>query len=257
MYVSPEIQFPLSALCRQRGMNAQALGFLGAYRENGDPEKPADAWSEAAASEAVIAQAGNGQTRRTLKCLTARMPPVLDGVLSDDCWQQAKELRLTTAANANDGSSAIAFLAHDSEHLYFAASIPRAPNVAYSGPLKAGRIHDADLTGHDRIVLAFDVDRDYATWYTIAIDERGWVNERCWDDVTWNPKMWIEVAADETHWRIEAAFPFDEMMPPSPRRRDAWGVGIVRVIPSEGVQGWTHPASASPRAESFGVVRFE
>ncbi|MGE3314163.1 MAG: YCF48-related protein [Planctomycetaceae bacterium] len=256
LYATPGIQFPLSALCRQRGKTAQAMGFLGKYQAG--EESPGDAWSIAAASEAHLAEAGANQTRRTLKCLAARVPPMLDGVLSDDCWQEAKEIRLTRSDVGNDGSAApIAFLAYDAEHLYFAASIPRAPGVDYSGPMKAGRTHDSELTGHDRIVLAFDTDRDYATWYTIAIDERGWLNERCWDDGTWNPRMWVEVAADETHWRIEAAIPFDEMMPPSRRPREAWGVGIVRVIPSSGVEGWTHPAASTPRPESFGVVRFE
>lgn len=255
LYVSPEIQFPLSALCRQRGMNAHSLRFLGRAGTSDEPA-PDDAWSIAAASEAQLSQ-GGGSSQRTLKCLKARVPPVLDGVLSDDCWQNAKEMRLTAPQNAGErAGEAITFLAYDAEHLYFAASVPRAPGVSYSGPMKAGRSHDADLTGHDRIVFAFDVDRDYATWYTIAIDERGWVNEKCWDDSTWNPNMWIEVAADETHWRIEGAIPFEEMVAPSPRR-EPWGAGVVRVIPALGVQGWTHPSASEPRPESFGAVRFE
>jgi len=255
LYASPEIQFPLSALCRQRGLSAPAQQFLGKYHQ---PDA-AGGWSDAAAAEISLAAAVAERPKSTFKCRGTSLRPVLDGLLSDECWQDAEEIRLTDAdgKRGDPAAQALLFFARDAEHLYFAASVPRSPAVTYEKPQLAGRTHDADVSGRDRIVLTLDVDRDYATWYVIEIDQRGLVSEACGDDPTWNPQMWVAIDADDTHWRIEAAIPFDEMVPQAPRGRDVWALGAVRVIPAVGVQGFTHPSYSKPRPETFGQLRFE
>lgn len=254
MYVSPEIRFPLAALSRQRGLVGPSQGFLALQNR----KKSDDPWSLTAAAEIALARSLEGQNKQVAKCIATRTPPVLDSVLSDECWVGSQEIRLAAPGNAgNAENSALVFLSYDAENLYVAASVPRAAGVHYDGPQQAGRVHDADLVGHDRLVISLDVDRDYATWYTIEIDERGWVHEKCWDDPAWNPKMWVNANTDGVHWRIEAAIPFEELTARSPRATEAWGVGIVRVIPAVGVQSWTEPVSAEPRPESFGLLRFE
>jgi hypothetical protein len=80
---------------------------------------------------------------------------------------------------------------YDREFLYLAASIPRAEYVSADGVETGGRQHDADLSGHDRLAISLDVDRDYATWYTLEVDQRGWTRDQCWDDQGWNPKWYV------------------------------------------------------------------
>ena len=146
---------------------------------------------------------------------------------------------------------------HDQEFLYVAASVPRAEHVSTGGVQLGGREHDADLSLFDRLSIAIDVDRDYATWYTLEVDQRGWTSEQCWDDKGWDPKWYVAADADEKHWRIEAAIPMAELVPESPNPGVTWAVGIVRTMPAVGVQGWPEASGSKPRPEAFGLIRLE
>jgi hypothetical protein len=148
-------------------------------------------------------------------------------------------------------------LSQDREFLYIAASVPRAEHARAEGVQLGGREHDADLSPFDRLSLAIDVDRDYATWYTLEVDQRGWTSEKCWDDKGWDPKWYVAADADDKNWRIEAAIPLSELVPEPPAPGTTWAVGIVRTIPAVGVQGWPEANGSKPRPESFGLVRFE
>jgi hypothetical protein len=53
------------------------------------------------------------------------------------------------------------------------------------------------------------------------------------------------------------AIPLDELTPLAPQRGTAWALGITRIIPAVGVESWTLPASATPRPENFGLLRFD
>ena len=145
----------------------------------------------------------------------------------------------------------------DKEFLYIAASIPRAEHVPADGVQIGGRAHDADLSLYDRLAIAIDVDRDYATWYTLEVDQRGWTRDACWHDLGWDPKWYVAAEADENRWRIEAAIPFKELVPASPAPGTTWAIGIVRTMPAVGLQGWPEAAGSKPKPESFGLLRFE
>ena len=47
---------------------------------------------------------------------------------------------------------------YDSEYLYFAATLPRAPGAPAAGPIDRERRHDEDLADFDRVVLSLDID---------------------------------------------------------------------------------------------------
>jgi hypothetical protein len=148
-------------------------------------------------------------------------------------------------------------MAHDAQYLYFAISVPRARGVRKDGLVGLGRRHDQDLSSFDRVALCFDVDRDFVSWYTIEIDQRGCVAESCWGDSSWNPTMYIAADADEDHWRVEGAIPFSELVPRPPQAGEGWGLAITRTIPAVRLESWSHPAALRPRPESFGVLRFQ
>ena len=67
----------------------------------------------------------------------------------------------------------------------------------------------------------------------------------------------MAVSGDNTHWRIEAAIPIDELTPFVPQRGTGWAVGITRIIPAVGVESWPQPASATPHPENSGLLRFD
>ncbi len=259
LFLDPNIQFPLASLMRQRGVYRLSDSYYRRYQRLGDK----DQWKGVAAGELWMAQPLSEPPRPIIHCLMTSKRPKLDGVLSDPCWQAAKIL---TLKNPGEGASTqnttsideggFVMMSYDDQFLYVAASIPRTEHLPNEGVQLGGRTHDADLALFDRISLAIDTDRDYATWYTLEVDQRGWTSDQCWGDKAWNPKWYVAAEADETRWRIEAAIPFNELVPQTPKPGLTWAMGIVRTMPAVGNQGWPAASGSKPRPESFGLVRF-
>ena len=258
LHNSPEIQFPLAALLRQRGSNRLADEIYRRHQTAGD----GDPWKDAALTELWLVQPVNTPRKPVAICRPTSDRPHLDGVLSDMCWQDAVELPLTDSGSKDASSDALstqpalAMLSHDSEYLYFAASIPRVPGTPGDGPQYEGRSHDADLSDFDRVSLYIDIDRDYTTYYAIHVDQRGWTAESCWEDSQWDPRLHVAADAGTSYWRIEVAIPLEELTPPSLAHTTIWAVGVVRTVPTVGVQSWSHPTGTRPGPGSFGLVRF-
>jgi hypothetical protein len=260
LFLAPEIQFPLAALMRQRGVYRLSESYYRRYQRLGDK----DQWKTSALAELWLSNPLAEPPKTVVHCLPTNTRPKLDGMLSEPCWQAAKILSLQNPTSPQSQSltttapeSAFLMLSQDREFLYIAASVPRAEHVSADGVQLGGRTHDADLSPFDRLSVAIDVDRDYATWYTLEVDQRGWTSEQCWGDKGWDPKWYVAADADEKNWRIEAAIPLSELVPEPPAPGTTWAVGIVRTIPAVGVQGWPEASGSKPRPESFGLVRFE
>jgi hypothetical protein len=273
-FQSPEIQFTYAALLRHRGKFEASDEIYRRYTNDSDP-----LWQRAARGEAWILGSPTESPKPVTRCRRVAVPPVLDGILSDICWQDALEIEVTApdAANAAgyvgsralnaDGAlaetsghpeeQAIAMLAYDSRYLYFAASLPRAPELPADPPERSGRTYDADLGGFDQISLQIDVDRDYATCYRLDIDSRGCTRDACWIDQHWDPKWYVANDGEPRRWTVEAAIPLEELVPAPPGRGQTWGVGIVRTMPTLGVESWTHPSGSVARPLTFGLLRFE
>lgn len=272
VFGSPEVQFVCAALYRQREMFQQSDEIYRGLAQTSDP-----AWQLAARGELWTLGSAPESPKPVLQCARASSPPVLDGLLSDDCWQDAADLELTVEPTEDGppvttfsgtrrtirteqrsgarGSGAITMITYDDKYLYFAASLPRQPNLSTDSVQYAGRSHDADLNDFDRVSLLIDIDRDYATYYRFDIDSRGQTSESCWDDASWNPKWSVANDADSQRWTIEAAIPLEELTPRSSLSGEIWSIGIVRTMPTVGVESWTHPTGAVPRPATFGLVR--
>ncbi|MCA9068256.1 MAG: hypothetical protein KDA84_05000 [Planctomycetaceae bacterium] len=258
LFLEPEIQFPLATLMRQRGVYRLSDSYYRRYQRLGDD----DAWKTSAATELWLTNPIAVPPKPILQCLPTNKRPKLDGVLSDTCWQAAKIVELKTA-EVEDINSKVAtdtsflMFCYDQEFLYIAGSLPRVEHVSKDGVQLGGRKHDADLSLHDHVTIALDVDRDYATWYTLKVDQRGWTSDKCWDDRGWNPKWYVAAEADEKRWSIEAAIPFEELVPQTPKAGATWAIGIVRTMPAVGVQGWPASSDSKTHPESFGLIRFQ
>ncbi|MGE5193651.1 MAG: YCF48-related protein [Deltaproteobacteria bacterium] len=251
----PAVQFPLAAIYRKRTLALKSDEIYRRYvvHETGTP------WAQAAEGEIWLSNPFRPATGPTAACGFTSKRPVLDGVLSDPCWRDAAELPLVASARdgKDDSRRALTMLCYDSEYLYFAANLPRAEGMPADGSAGRERRHDEDLADFDRVLLSLDVDRDYVTSFDFAVDQRGCTAESCWNDASWDPRWFVAVAGDETHWRVEAAIPLEELTPLTPQRGAGWALGITRIIPAIGVESWTLPAAATPRPENFGLLRFD
>jgi len=262
-YESPEVQIPLASLYRMIGSHGKADDIFRAFHNPAANES----WKNIAKAENWLLHPSSTPPRPVYLCRFTKTRPVLDGLLSDECWQEADELRLsekplTDQEQQNDSgrdnlSRPFVLLSYDKENLYIAASIPVKEGLDYPEAVDAGRTYDADLKLHDRLSFAFDIDRDYTTFYQMEVDHRGWTSDRCWIDGSWNPRWYVAREKDKQYWRTEIAIPLEELVPSAQLKRRTWGFSVVRIIPAIGLQGWSHPLSLEPRPDTFGLMRFE
>ncbi|WP_254513379.1 YCF48-related protein [Anatilimnocola floriformis] len=251
LYAEPHVRFPLAVAHRLAGNDRQADRLLEPLTNLGENNP----WSQAVAAE-QWRRHGNGiPPKKHLTCVTASARPKLDGMLDDPLWQNAKPVALRTA-ETDANTAAVVVAAWDKEFLYLAVSAAKSPGVKYATD-DSPRPRDSDLAAFDHVQIHLDLDRDYSTCYTLAIDSRGFTTDACAGDKSWNPTWFVAAAGDENYWTAEIAIAWIELTDQPPQPKDLWAVGIQRVIPGQPLQSFTHPATATIRPEGFGLWIFE
>jgi hypothetical protein len=143
--------------------------------------------------------------------------------------------------------------AYDAKYLYVGMECSKlhatAPEDA-RGP----RPRDGDVERHDHLRLTIDVDRDYASWFELLVDSRGWTADRCWGDAAWNPQWYVArgESADGSAWTIEVAIPLAELSAKAPTVGAAWAVTAERWLPGDAPRS---DAEAGPG--EFSLLIFE
>jgi hypothetical protein len=198
------------------------------------------------------------------RCRRTAARPRLDGRLDDVCWRGPEEnvetpaIPLRSSLGDDVEWPAAVQAAYDNEFLYLAVTCRKAPGAQYGKAAPGARERDADLATQDHVALMLDIDRDWTTYWRLAVDHRGWTAEDCWGDRAWNPKWFVAANSDETTWTCEAAIPWSELTSRVPQPGEAWAAGAERLVPGIGFQSWTTPASAATvRPEGFGLLVFE
>ena len=252
LLADPTVGFCLSTAYRTTGLPREAEQFF--HRLANHPGQ--EAWRACAQGEHWLAQSPGIAPKSIWQCAAAPARPRLDGKLDDAVWRVAKPVQLKSAQYDDARWPAGALMAYDRQFLYLAVSCRQAPEADYPRS-EAPRPRDLDLTGRDRVDLLIDLDRDYASYWRLTIDYRGWTGEACLGDKTWNPKWYVAAATVEDTWTIEAAIPLEEITAGPPDRRNVWAVGIQRTVPGVGFQSWTQPAAVRVRPEGFGYLIFD
>jgi hypothetical protein len=249
LYADPSFRFPLVVAQRHLGFANPAQRYF--LMLHSLPEN--DPWRRCGETEQWFAKSEGLPPPKTLgNCRRATGRPQLDGKLDEPLWHTADRLRLSAESRA---PSNVRFT-FDREFLYLAVDCPKTKDVDYS-PDDRPRPRDADLSGHDRVVVRLDVDRDYATAYELAIDHRGWTYDACWNDATWNPTWYVAAAADAETWTVEAAIPLAELVGEPPAIRDVWAASIERKTPRGGSESWSGDATSDDSPDKFGLLIFE
>jgi len=266
---------PASWLCflaarRQVGRHNDAVTFVRDYFKNspGAAITPPgqDPWRDCLAAELWM-------TDRSLigvppkEVATSRHTetrPLLDGKLDDACWQGMKPMTLAPLAGDDSRSDekktfAAQFktetkFAYDDAFLYVSVACTHPTGMKV--PPVEKRTRDADMTGHDRVDILLDLDRDYQTYYRFQVDHRGCLAEDCWGDKTWNPKYFAAFHSTDTGWTVELAIPLVELSNERPSHGKTWAANVSRVTPGKGIQSWNGPADDTPRPEGMGLLQF-
>jgi hypothetical protein len=252
LFAEPMVRFPLAAVHRRQGLPRQAERYYLGLRHS----RPHDAWWNCAQGELWLGEPKGQPPKELAACSRAAAKPRLDGKLNEPFWRSAAAVSLRSAQRDDDQWRAVAMLAYDEEFLYIGVSCTQASGFDYVASDQP-RPRDANLSEQDRVEILLDVDRDYATYYRLVIDHRGWTGESCWGDRSWNPEWFVASAAADGAWTAEAAIPLSELTGQAPQSKSAWNLGVQRIVPGIGFQSWTTPAAAEAIAEGFGVLIFE
>ena len=271
----PSIQFCLHAARRNLGDFETPRKWFADFTSR----QPPGPWRDAALAELWLAERRGLPPKPTVYCRKCDTRPFLDGKFDDPCWRGIKPLVLEDATEdptrkdrrgqpqgLRPGKQKVSplcaeyttkvWMTYDDRYLYLALRCEH-PADRYEAPVK-GRRHDADLSGHDRVSLYLDLDRDYATCFHFEVDQRGCVREDCWGDPSWDPRWFVAVHSEPTCWQIEAAIPLVALTGDSITSGRTWACNVVRVLPGRGVQAWSLPAGTPerPRLEGMGLLMF-
>ncbi|MEX0675920.1 MAG: YCF48-related protein [Pirellulales bacterium] len=249
--VEPRVRFPLAVALRRQGLSGDAERFYQALTRN----RPPDAWRAIAETELWLIHPKDRPPKEIWNCPRADGKPRLDGRLEEPLWHAANVVELRSPERDDGQWGAVAMLAYDEEFLYIGVSCARALGFRYDTSNKP-RPRDPDLSDHDRVELLLDVDRDFATYYRLVIDHRGWTGESCWHDATWDPAWFVASGGDDQAWTAEAAIPLSELTGQVPQAGTSWAVGVERIVPGVGFQSWTTPAAPEVLPEGFGYLMF-
>ncbi|MDI9444765.1 MAG: YCF48-related protein [Planctomycetota bacterium] len=254
LYADPKVGFPLAVADRKRGYPAQAERFLMVLQRS----SAKDDWWACAQGERWMSEPAGMPPKQIIQCAKAPTKPHLDGRLDDAVWQRAKAARLAepdAAATAGGDGQTSAMLAYDADFLYLAVRCRRAAGVDYAG-VRGVRPRDPDLSQRDRVELFLDLDRDFTTYYRLAVDHRGFAAEDCWGDRSWDPTWFVAAGEEAGSWTAEAAIPLDQLTGSYPQPRSVWAIGLRRIIPGVGLQSWSMTTAGDVRPEQFGYLIF-
>ena len=252
LFAEPPTRFPLAVAHRQQGLPRQAERYYLGLRHS----RPHDAWWACAQTELWLLEPKAQPPKEQWICARSEAKPRLDGQLDEPMWRLGNVVELRSSQRDDAEWGAVAMLAYDDEFLYLSVSCTQAAGFEYT-KTDQPRSRDADLTEQDRVELLIDVDRDFATYYRLVIDHRGWTGESCWGDATWNPQWFVASGSAPGAWTAEAAIPIAELTGERTLAKRAWAVGVQRVVPGVGFQSWTNPASPQVVPEGFGYLLFQ
>ena len=237
LFAHPAVRFPAAAAYRKQGAPQQAQRLY-AMPSGGE----GDPWWTCARGELWLLEPKGPPPKPILSCVHATERPRLDGRLDDAVWRQAKPVALHSGLHDDSQWPAAVMLAHDAEFLYLGIRCRQAPGARYEAA-SGRRVRDADLSAHDRVDVFLDLDRDFATYYRLTIDHRGWTNDSCCGDSTWDPKWYVAARTEGGYWTVEAAIPLRELT--SPPSRGEGGLG--RSAFSGPCLGWGFSRGRFPR----------
>ncbi len=250
LYFEPMIRFPVAALHRRLGRTDEATSFWRTQAaKQSDP-----IWKARAVAELALAKPNSDPTSMTHICRVTEQRPYLDGKLDEDAWSAAP-MTLLGDRYAKQVSTKV-YWAWDAQFLFIAAACVH-PTAVDHAPQSGERRRDVDLSQHDRLTLRLDIDRDYATHWKLSVDVNGSANDALNHDASWNPKWFLDTSSDHLRWAFEVAIPWDQISPAPPQPGDVWAIGVDRLMPGLGRQGWGQAEQRDSDRQQVGLLIFQ
>lgn len=220
------------------------------------------------------------QVSETPAALTIGMvteAPVIDGILTDSCWDSLETVMLVRCDTGGEPVLPTSLRAgYDSEKLYigFECQDPDAVSTVdtYDGPVYAG----------DHVAVYLDANSDTTTYALIEVAPNGTVRDafvlsrsdgssrmyladwRC-EDMRVAVNVYggdASAGTEDRFWTVEMAIPFASLItaPRIPVTGDAWRANIYRADAGETREYSAMTPTGSDsfhRPEAFGIIRYE
>jgi photosystem II stability/assembly factor-like uncharacterized protein len=252
LFALPAVRYPLAAVYRQLGKDSMAQRLYALDQRGVDR----DAWCDCARGETWLLDRKGPAPKPMATCVFANNQPHLDGRLDEEIWKKCTPVALKSPAGDDGAWPATVRLAHDDQYLYLAIQCRQATGARYEAA-RERRQRDPDLRQHDRVDIFLDTDRNYATYYHLAIDHRGWAADAICGDRSWNPQWFVAAQTADGAWSAEAAIPLAELRATILPGKTVWALGLQRTVPGVGFQSWTTPAATEVVPEGFGWLGFD
>ena len=258
LFAEPGIRFPLAAACRRLEQPTERCtrpsGTGGPAMHGGPAPWPKRGWPSA-------------RGRRPVRCCRAAGRPSGHG------WTGSWTTPCGGRPGPPRGPAPWATMPHGRRWSCW----PTMPNIsmwAFTAARPPGqntrpKAASADGMPTCRTVTAsrffLDLDRDYATYYHVTIDYRGWATDACWGDATWNPKWFVAARTADGAWSRRGGDPargtvgqgWNLRHRNDPAWADRLGHRHSCTVPGVGFQSWTTPAATTVVPEGFGLLGFE
>jgi len=194
---------------------------------------------------------------KSVKRFTLR--PVIDGMLEENVWNQAKPI--SELASADGEASSIEkcelYLGYDKENVYVAA---RCSESDLSGLRTQTVENDGPVYADDNLWFFFDTNMDEQTYYQLMVNPNAVVFDRLCSmqegrpqmDVQWNGPWEVKSGREPEAWIIEMRIPKSELAPFNEKK---WGFNFRRLQTRVAEAGhWALPFGHYP--SSFGIIEF-
>ena len=180
--------------------------------------------------------------RREVTATRTSEPPVIDGLLNDECWSRAEPASDFTQRDPDEGMppterTEIRIL-YDDDALYVAARLfDSQPTMV--GRRLSNRDADADA---DRVTIYLDSMHDWLTGAAFGVSASNVQKDTVLFNDTFQESSWdavwhSEVAIDEAGWSAEIRIPLSQLRFP-PADRHTWGINVERFIQRKNETVW-------------------
>jgi hypothetical protein len=173
-----------------------------------------------------------GGERKTVRIVRTATPPVIDGRLDEEVWQQAAIVddlhQILPTEYASPSEPTEVLLLYDSDALYVAARMPHSdPDSMTANVLRQGEV----FWGDDLFSVILDPFDDQRSGYRFQVNPNGIRMQALYQDTThqlwdWNG-IWDAAATQNNDgWVAEIAIPFKTLS--FDPNNDTWGINFRR-----------------------------
>jgi len=175
------------------------------------------------------------------------IPPVIDGILDDPCWEGSVILPLKyqiwPGENSPASEETLIYVSYDSENIYIACqAFDSEPDK-----IRASFTQRDDIWDDDRITIRFDTFYDQRSYYSFSFNPFGIQADSQNGDSNWDGQLTSMGLLNDEGYSIEIAIPFTTLKFPKPDFNTRWGLWIARRIErKDETISWTRDSRDEP-----------